>query len=322
MRKTREKMAAMNQKPNEAGWFYQAPARKVYREPVLAPPPSQIPGLGDIEPLQPDVPKEMYFKETDTKYVRLAKMGGRKDLLAIKPNPNEKKEPVPYPRSEWFYLEDNAMEDEKLKKPQDPWKFLLPEYMVHEAYGSTTVDGSQRDIAAPVGNTVPMRRAPWATDDQMAQFKREGQSMTDKTVRLPELRRPGYGVRNGKPPPKAPVMPDRTQPKVQGQQTKLKYQALPEERQEPINMAKLLSNTYEREWHEKLTIWQEQQKQNWDKAPTQAKGDEQPARSEYGSTYSNHSKSAASQRRPNRFKNIPAKVNTHQSPGVLAAVGN
>lgn len=339
----------MHQKPSDAGWFYHAPVRNVKREPVGAPPPSQIPGLGDIEPLIPDVPKEMFFKETDTKYVRLAKMGGRKDLLTIKPNPEGKKEPVPYHRTDWFYLEDNALEDKRIEKQEEPWQFLLPDYMVHEAYGSTTVDGSDKEPTIHDGNTVPMRRAPYAIDDQMAQFNREGQSMTDKTVRLQETRRPGYGIRNGKPPPKAPLIQDKTKPmssQVQGQRPRLKFQALPGESNEPISMAKLISNTYEREWHDKLSTWQEQQKQNH--AQTLAKGDEQPAHSEYHSTYSNHSKSAASSSRAvrrgpgehqqnkapakneeekepfkmSRFKNIPARINSHQSPDMLAAVGN
>ena len=40
------------------------------------------------------------------------------DLLTIRPNPETKREPVSYPRNEWFYLEDNALED-KSKQEQE-----------------------------------------------------------------------------------------------------------------------------------------------------------------------------------------------------------
>ena len=62
------------------GWFYHAPAKKVQKEePVGAPPPSQIPGMwGTDAPLEKEEPREMVFRDTDTKYIRMAKMGGRK----------------------------------------------------------------------------------------------------------------------------------------------------------------------------------------------------------------------------------------------------
>ena len=45
----------------------------------------------------------------------MAKTGGRPDLLRYrspKPKPDE---PVGYPRVDWFYLDDNAMEDQEKK---------------------------------------------------------------------------------------------------------------------------------------------------------------------------------------------------------------
>ena len=63
-----------------SGWFYHAPARaRRSEDPVLYPPMSQIPGLTDDEALPPDDnPVRPVFRDTDTKYVRLAKEGGRK----------------------------------------------------------------------------------------------------------------------------------------------------------------------------------------------------------------------------------------------------
>ena len=61
------------------GWFYHAPARaKKSDDPVLYPPMSQIPGLaGDDGDQEGDLPRPL-FRDTDTKYIRLAKEGGRR----------------------------------------------------------------------------------------------------------------------------------------------------------------------------------------------------------------------------------------------------
>ena len=104
------------------------------------------------------------------------------------------------------------------------WQFLHPEYMVHQPHGSTTTVNEPG--AAREG--VPMRGAPYATEQQ-SQFNRDGHSMTDKTVKLPEARPHGYGVRTCKPPPKGPKAVDKTKPlssQVQGERPRLKYQPL------------------------------------------------------------------------------------------------
>jgi len=65
------------------GWFYHAPAKpQAHKEPVMLPPTSQVPGLNyEIDGQYPeDLPKPL-FRETDTKYVRLAKQGGRQSKL-------------------------------------------------------------------------------------------------------------------------------------------------------------------------------------------------------------------------------------------------
>lgn len=87
-----------------SGWFYHAPARKKNADPVVPPPLSQIPGLSN-ETYLPDeeLPKGRWIKETDSKYVQLAKQGGRPGLLcAATPEPPSE-EPVGYPRVDWYY---------------------------------------------------------------------------------------------------------------------------------------------------------------------------------------------------------------------------
>ena len=60
-----------------AGWFYHAPAKAHNKEEVLVPPTSQIPGLNYDPSVPTSDPVRPLFKETDTKYVRMAKQGGR-----------------------------------------------------------------------------------------------------------------------------------------------------------------------------------------------------------------------------------------------------
>ncbi|KAL8566127.1 hypothetical protein ACOMHN_005103 [Nucella lapillus] len=332
-------MAAMNQKLKEVGWFYHAPAKKGSHEAVGAPPPSQIPGLGETETLEPEEPREMVFRDTDTKYIRMAKMGGRKDLLTIKPN-EMKKNAVSYPRNDWFYLADNEMEDRANKEQEEvDWQFMLPEYMVHQSRGAGPSQGGDLE------GGVPMRRAPYATETQ-SQFSRDGFSMTDKTVKIPEVRPPGYGVRSGKPPPRGPVAKlEKAKPQssqIQGERPRLKHQPLPHDTEEATNMNKLLANTYEREWHERVDKWQDKQQQHQEKSQTFT-GNDRPVCSEYGNNYatssqksqrrvgSGNSKASAQKKREepkkepfkmSKFKNVPARISSHQSPEILAAVGN
>ena len=41
------------------------------------------------------------------------------DLLTMKENSGARKDPVGYPRNEWFYLNDNAMEDDEEKRKNE-----------------------------------------------------------------------------------------------------------------------------------------------------------------------------------------------------------
>ncbi|XP_052812286.1 uncharacterized protein C7orf57 homolog isoform X2 [Mya arenaria] len=239
-----------NQNVNEAGWFYHAPARRRSLEPVGYPAMSQIPGLAEDEG-PPEEPPRSLFRETDTKYVRLAKQGGRQNLLMMKENSGEKKPAAYYPRNEWFYLADNAMEDEAEKKKNEiEYDFLRPEYMVHEAYKQEPGHLYERPARGPISH------------DKLSVFERDGgKRVTDKTVRLPEVRKPGYGVRSGKPlrmPKHKPQSAD-TEP---GRGPKpLRYLPMPgsANNKEKPKMSKIIGYAYEREWQDEHRKWQDKQ---------------------------------------------------------------
>ena len=49
------------------------------------------------------------------------------DLLEFRENPNMRERPVKgYPRPDWFYLEDNALEDAELEKPNQYVYYFFP----------------------------------------------------------------------------------------------------------------------------------------------------------------------------------------------------
>jgi len=232
----------ISQNPKETGWFYHAPEKKrVNVDRVEYPAPSQIPGIGYEDPtlLEKEEVQEMMFKETDSKYIRMAKLGGRKDLLQFNPERygEKSKEPKGYNRSDWFYLEDNRLEDEEKKEAEKwEWEFLLPEYMVHKGY--------QASFSNPA--TPPSRgKVPYHTDKNMTDNEREareGRSATDKmTVKIPEVRRPGYGVRNEKPP--VAVQKTLEAPK-RGRRVTTTHN----EKSDPTSMQKLMGGEYGREW--------------------------------------------------------------------------
>ena len=60
-------------------WFYHVPQRKKGpNEPPPVPLMSQIPGLSDLPVEEQKEPHAVLIRDTDSNYIRLAKMGGRK----------------------------------------------------------------------------------------------------------------------------------------------------------------------------------------------------------------------------------------------------
>ncbi|XP_064646918.1 uncharacterized protein C7orf57-like [Lineus longissimus] len=248
----------MNQKPQEIGWMYHmAPKSRVDDDPESYPPPSQIPGLNGEEIIQDENEGVRgWIKDTDSKYIRLAKQGGRPDLLRFKENFSHSKEPRGYPRCEWFYIEDNKMDDAQQGIGQEdqsqgrPYVPKLPEYMVHEAY-VPSASSPQQDP----GKFRP-KRLPYAENTESV-YERDGRSATDKTMRIPEARKPGYGIRSGNDEGKVKKtpMPERAKNATRGE---ARPDHMPEDESAPI-MGKLLAGTYEQEWHDRCHQWQSQQ---------------------------------------------------------------
>lgn len=309
----------------------------------MLPPTSQVPGLNYETDDNFHDPIKPLFRDTDTTYVRLAKQGGRQNLLQFKENPNMREKPAKhYPRPDWFYLEDNALEDAETAKPNPNYNFMVPEYMIHEEWNPANSDTYERP-----------RRAPFAYDLHSA-YEREGDKITDKTLKLPEVKKPGYGVRSAKPLRMKPKSQERTKPSTVAKQSQieqerphLKYLPLPETGgKDKASMAKILGYEYERQWHEEVNKWQYKQDRLREKHRSMLNDQEKEAlSSEYKSTFGKSvkpyvpekgrkvwetsSNKSPSTSRPEkqekelfkltRFKNVGSKVDSHRPKEVTVA---
>ena len=89
-------------------WYYHAPSKRTTKSPKPVPAASQIPGIGGLkdELANPESDdrhfRRKWIRDTDSKYIKLAKGGGRKNLLTFSSPPAKPEEPVGYPRVDWF----------------------------------------------------------------------------------------------------------------------------------------------------------------------------------------------------------------------------
>jgi len=305
----------VTQNPKETGWFYHAPApkQKPGTQRQEYPAPSQIPGIGYDDPsaFEKEEVKEMMFKDTDSKYIRLAKLGGRKDLLQFNPEMYGGKKTnaaAGYNRSDWFYLEDNRIEDEEKKAEEKrEWDFLLPEYMVHKGYQASF---SNPETPPSRGRNAPFYTADMTDADVEDQ---QGRSATDKTVRIPEVRKQGYGVRNEKPPSAAQRGPNRADVTVQKRKCRNKTGQL--EETGPTNMMKLLSGEYEREWHTKMDALKldesKPEKTATDTSDFNTNNNNQKMTKTVPVSLKGKEEDQREMFKMSRFQNIPAKVDSH-----------
>ncbi len=71
-------MSTFERDPADETWFVHAPLKRQNRELVTAPPPSNIPYLNGVMDTEADLkPNPIWFKDTDSDFIKLSKLGGR-----------------------------------------------------------------------------------------------------------------------------------------------------------------------------------------------------------------------------------------------------
>lgn len=112
-------MSRFSSNPADSVWFVHAPTKPQPKDtPALdTAPTSQIPYLNGVMDTEYDKTKEseIWFKETDSPFIRLSKVGGRQDLLIHK-SKAPSKEPVGYPQPDWW---TDMLVDVNNPPPQD-----------------------------------------------------------------------------------------------------------------------------------------------------------------------------------------------------------
>ncbi|XP_036859055.2 uncharacterized protein C7orf57 homolog isoform X2 [Manis javanica] len=156
-------------------WYYHLPVKRSEKA-VEAPPASQIPGLSQrTEPPNGHGPgmRRYWIKETDSEYVKLAKQGGRPDLLMHFAPGTRKGSPVAYSLPDWYIHHSKPQTTNQRQAPA----IALPEYMVYEEFNPGQANGSYES-----------RRGPFDFDVKTVwQREAEEQEKEEKKVRLPAI---------------------------------------------------------------------------------------------------------------------------------------
>lgn len=147
-------MSYLRRKPEDEVWYIHSPLKKGSRELVTAPPPSQIPYLNGVFDDEETInqPRTIYFRDSDTDYIRRCKLGTSDNLLVHRdPAERKSKEPVAYPRPVWWDAmcqpisspENADGNQETTDNKKKKHVFGAPDWFVHQEH-KPSVDRSKQ----------------------------------------------------------------------------------------------------------------------------------------------------------------------------------
>uniref|UniRef100_A0A8B9SGV3 Chromosome 7 open reading frame 57 n=1 Tax=Anas platyrhynchos TaxID=8839 RepID=A0A8B9SGV3_ANAPL len=116
--------------------YYQMPTKrpeKPMNSDIPLPPTSQIPGLTKAPNEGTFGCRRKWIKDTDSAYVRLAKQGGRPDLLKHYAPVTSKSSPVAYAVPDWYSHRSNPPANYFVMKN---YVSTLPDFMVHKEFNA------------------------------------------------------------------------------------------------------------------------------------------------------------------------------------------
>ncbi|XP_023570093.1 uncharacterized protein C7orf57 homolog isoform X1 [Octodon degus] len=205
-------------------WYYHLPAKRSEKA-VGTPPTSQIPGLsnlGDAQDRNTLGARRYWIKDTDSEYVKLAKQGGRPDLLKHLASGSRKGSPVAYALPDWYTHHSKPPTASQRPVPA----VSMPDYMVYEEFHPSQANGSYES-----------RRGPFDFDMKTV-WQREAEELEDrKKVRLPAINSKHLSKVGTPLGPRDPAGSRLSFPPMPGQKTS-----------SPTNFSKLISNGYKDEW--------------------------------------------------------------------------
>ncbi|KAJ7322748.1 hypothetical protein JRQ81_019035 [Phrynocephalus forsythii] len=240
-------------------WYYHVPLKRSDDLPNSeAPqqPTSQIPGLGDFGDSHTEVSfggRRKWIKDTDSEYVKLAKQGGRPDLLRhFTPTPR-KLCLGSYGAPEWYshHSKTSTVDESKTQIP------AVADCMTHEEFKADH----------PV-NYEP-KRGPFDFDIKSV-WQRDAEDKENKEKKeengAPVEGSPNNTKEEIKLPVITPRYPHRTPQPVTTKEfhggNRLYFPPMPaHKKNEPVNFSKLISNGYGDEWLQQRDEWEKKNSQ-------------------------------------------------------------
>ncbi|XP_070281337.1 uncharacterized protein C7orf57 homolog [Myotis yumanensis] len=206
-------------------WYYHLPVKRSEKA-VDAPPMSQIPGLSELR----DTPgghllgtRRYWVKDTDSEYVKLAKQGGRPDLLMhLVPGSRKGSPAAAYSLPDWYIHHSQP----PAASQRRGLAAYMPDYMVHKEFNPDLANGNYES-----------RRGPFDFDMKTI-WQREAEELDKKKkVRLPAIHSRSSSKAGPPLGPRDPAGRRLSFPPMPGHKTS-----------SPTNFSKLISNGYRDEW--------------------------------------------------------------------------
>ncbi|XP_062813180.1 uncharacterized protein C7orf57 homolog isoform X3 [Anolis carolinensis] len=283
-------------------------------------PTSQIPGLGEFgEPHNENtfVGRKKWIKDTDSEYVKLAKQGGRPDLLRHFTSTPRKMSLGSYGAPEWYSHHNKSAAPDESKSRLS----TIPDYMIHEEF-KTDQPTSYEPKRGPFDFDM---KSVWQRD---AEDKENKEKKEENEVQMESS--PGSTKEEIKLPAITPRYPHRTPQPIATKEfhggNRLYFPPMPlYKKNEPVNFSKLMSSGYGDDWL--------QQRDEWEKKNSQPNDSLLPP-SEYNKTIEKSQKARKNtlsyKRKPRshlglqigaqpkkpvfhfRFRTIPARIDTNR----------
>ncbi|XP_036594713.1 uncharacterized protein C7orf57 homolog [Trichosurus vulpecula] len=227
MRNTSKDLTLPTSRYAPCDWYYHLPLKRSEKASEIAlPPTSQIPGLSELAEPHNEITfgsRRNWIKDTDSEYVKLAKQGGRPDLLKHYAAGSRKGSPVAYSMPEWYTHHSKPPTAEQ----KEIHVSSMPDYMVYEEFNPDQANGNYES-----------KRGPFDFDMKTV-WQREAEEEKDKKkVKLPAINS-RYASRAG----------STAGSKDNNARNRLSFPPMPSHKSnEPTNFTKLISNGYKDEW--------------------------------------------------------------------------
>lgn len=224
MRNTSKELQGATNRYAPCDWYYHLPVKRSEKA-VDVPPASQIPGLSHLRDTpngHPFVTRRYWVKETDSEYVKLAKQGGRPDLLRhFSASGTRKGSPLAYNLPDWYIHHSKPPTAAQRQIPP----VSMPDYMVYEEFNPDKTNG-----------TYESKRGPFDFDMKTV-WQRDADELEEKKkVKLPAI--------NSKHSSKVGTPSGSKDPAG-----RLSFPPMPgQKHSSPTNFSKLISNGYKDEW--------------------------------------------------------------------------